>query len=184
MHGEGELYHYGRLGMKWGQHRFKDRYGGLNNAGKTRVKELSAEHKKLSSINTLTKKGTKKLEDVEKEYEHLTGRPINSQDVAKTAPIKKRIEDMTNEELSAYNNRKQLETTYQGYQPKQQVSKGKKFASYMGSKVITPIATDIGKKWITGYTIAKMNGVQDPAKFASKSLMPKAKDKDKDKAGD
>lgn len=182
---QNELYHYGVLGMKWGRRRYQDKYGGLNNAGKAKTRALSNEYKKLSSISTLTKKGIKRVVDIEKEYEHLTGKKINS-NVSEKVGIKapKRIDDMTNEELTAYNTRKQLEQTYLSYQPKEKVSRGKKFASYMGSKVIAPIATDLGKKWVTGFTIAKMNGVKDPVKYASKSLMPKNKDKDKDKAGD
>lgn len=176
---ENELYHYGRLGMKWGRHIYKDRYGGLKKSGRERVKELSAEYKKLSSITTLTKKGEKRLADVTKEYEHLTGKTIGAHDISKLSPKPKRVEDMTNEELTAYNTRKQLETTYQNYQPKYEPSKGRKFASYMGTKVVVPIATDLGKKWVTAYATAVMNGVKDPKKYAAKALMPKAKDKEK-----
>lgn len=161
MHGEGELYHYGRLGMKWGQHRFKDRYGGLNNAGRARVKVLVSEHKKLSAINTPTKKGTKKLSDVEKEYEHLTGKQIGPQDSPKIHETRKRVQDMTNEELTAYNTRKQLETTYQNYQPKPEPSKGKKFVkAVIGTpvqKVLLPVAIDVGKKYITSKAMVKLN---------------------------
>lgn len=183
MSNEGELYHYGRLGMKWGEHRYKDRYGGLNKAGKLKVRELANEHKKLEAINTLSKKGIKRLEDVEKQYAHLTGKRIGEHTPDKVGiKTPKRVEELTNEELSAYNSRKALENTYMSYQPKPQVSKGKQFASYVGNKVVLPIATELGKKWVNGYVIGKVNGVDNPVKYASKSLMTKGKDKDK--AGD
>ena len=45
-----ELYHYGRLGMKWGCRKYQNKYGGLNNAGQLRRKKLEAEYDNLSSI--------------------------------------------------------------------------------------------------------------------------------------
>lgn len=177
MQKESELYHYGRLGMKWGQHIYKDRYGGLNNSGRARVRQLSAEHKRLASINTLSKKGVKRLADVEKEYEHLTGKTISSH-VSEKLGIKtpKRVEDLTNEELQAYNTRKQLETTYLGYQPKPTISKGKRFVSFVGNKVVLPIAMDIGKAYVTSLGADKVTG-QDMTKSS-----PKAKEAAKNAA--
>lgn len=150
-----ELYHYGRLGMKWGQHRFHDKYGAMTRAGQIRSRELSSEHKRLSSIRTLSKRGEQRLSEVEKEYEILTGKQIGNELIPAVRP--KRVQDMTNEELSAYNTRKQLETTYQTYQPKVQISKGKQFTQTVVSKVIAPVAIDIGKKYISKVAMEKLN---------------------------
>ena len=147
--------------MRWGRHIYKDKYGGLNQAGRAKTRELSSEHKKLSAINTLSKKGVKRLEDVEKEYEHLTGRPISAH-AAEKIGIKtpKRVDEMTNEELTAYNTRKQLETSYQGYQPKAEISRGKKIAkSVIGTpfnKVLMPVAIDLGKAYLKSVGMKKL----------------------------
>ena len=152
-----ELYHYGRLGMKWGQHRFHNKYGALNKAGQVKRRQLALEYGQLTKINKLTKKGEKHLDDVSKKYEHLTGKPIGSH-AATVIPTKK-LKDMTNEEITTYNTRKQLEATYLGYQPKKEVhvSKGKKFVAGVFTKVITPVATDLGKAYLKDIAKKKLN---------------------------
>ena len=145
----GELYHYGKLGMRWGRHKFQDRYGGLNASGQQRVKQLVNENDKLSTIGRLSPKGIQKKADLEKEYSHLTGRSIADHPAAQKQ-ITKPAKEMSNEELTAYNTRQQLLRTYQSFQPQQQapqISKGKQFLTAALTKVIMPAATDIGKKW-------------------------------------
>jgi hypothetical protein len=112
----------------------------------------------------LTEKGTRHKTDIEKQYEHLTGRKISElTQVSKPKP--KPIHEMTNEELVAYNTRKQLETTYQSYQPKPEISKGKKLADSVVNKIITPVAIDIGKTYLKKVASEKMNiKVPAPAK--------------------
>lgn len=162
-----ELYHYGRLGMKWGQRRFTNRYGGLNRAGRMRIKQLESEHDELSNIGHLSKKGVKRKEDVEREYSHLTGKSINDRiRIATQKP--KSMREMTNEELTAYNTRKQLEETYQKYQPKHEVSKGRQFAAAVGKKFILPIAVDVGKAYLTSVLSDKATK-KDMTKAAGKA---------------
>ena len=158
MQNNNELYHYGRLGMRWGQHKYQDKYGGLNQAGRVRTRELSAEHRKLSAITKLSKKGVKRLEDVEKEYSHLTGKKIGEHTPEKVGiKAPRRVEDMTNDELTSYNARKALENTYNGYQPKPQASIGKKFVSGVFTNIISPVAIDVGKQFIKNKAMKKLN---------------------------
>lgn len=159
----GELYHYGRLGMKWGQHIYLNRYGGLTNSGHIRVKKLESQHDNLSRIRRLSDKGTKHKADIEKEYEHLTGRSIYDRNKPATSGPKS-VKDMTNEELTAYNTRKQLETTYQSFQPKESVSKGKRFVTVVGTKVVAPVAIDVGKKYLTKVAMDSLKLKVEPAK--------------------
>lgn len=179
-----ELYHYGVLGMRWGVHRYHNRYGEINKAGRVKAKELETEHDRLSKSNTLTKRGQKHLSDMAKQYKDLTGKDIrerlNSAQLKKihemtndelqayttrkqlenqyngvqsknnpvAIPYHKKIQDMTNEELQAYNTRKQLESQYLSYQPKPTISKGRKFITSVGTKVIAPVAIEFGKAYL------------------------------------
>lgn len=183
-----ELYHYGKLGMRWGRHKFQDRYGGLNKAGSEKTKKLLSEYKKLAKITTLSKAGTKRLANVEKEYNHLTGKKIGADepntksDNVGPSRKTKSIQDMTNEELSSYNTRKQLETTYLGYQPKARVSKGKQVVGFLAKKVALPVAIDIGKAYLTSLGVDKVTGAdmsnaQAKAKTAAVEGIPKSVEK-------
>lgn len=169
MENSNELYHYGRLGMKWGEHIYLNRYGGLKPSGRTRVKKLESEHDSLSRIKRLSKHGVKRKADIEKEYEHLTGTSISErvkeprQSTGVQGSRSKSVHEMTNEELQAYNTRKQLETTYQNYQPKPQISKGKQFVQAVGSKVIAPVAIEVGKKYLTKVAMDAMKLKASPA---------------------
>lgn len=146
-----ELYHYGRLGMKWGRRKYTNKYGALNRGGRRHIEELADEHETLSKIGRLSKKGMRRKADVEKEYEHLTGKNV-SEHVRQPKPIPRSVKDMSNEELIAYNTRQQLEKTYQSYQPQPTAhtdSMGKKFVMGALTKVVLPAAIDYGKKFLS-----------------------------------
>lgn len=145
-----ELYHYGRLGMKWGRHKYTTKYGALNRSGRRRTDDLADEYDVLSKVGRLSKKGMRRKAAIEKEYENLTGKHV-SEHVRKPKPVVKSINDMTNEELIAYNTRKQLEKTYLSYQPQPEPSRksiGMKFAKGVFDKFIIPEATAAGKKFV------------------------------------
>lgn len=149
MENSNELYHYGIPGMRWGRHKYQDKYGGLKRAGRVKISQLASEHKQLSNIGSLTKKGEKRIADIEKQYEHLTGKSIDTHEFKKTGITgSKSIRDMTNEELIAYNTRKQLETTYLNYQPKPQISKGKAFVAKTNKNVVAPFMKEVNKQII------------------------------------
>ena len=163
-----ELYHYGRLGMKWGQHKYQNKYGGLNSAGRSRVRQLEDEHDNLSDIGRLSAKGIKRRSDIEKEYQHLTGKVISER--VKTPTQKpKSLREMSNEELTAYNTRKQLETTYLGYQQKPEKSKGKKFATAMGKHVVAPLSKEVYKQIVMPKVMNYIKQL-DAERMAAKAL--------------
>jgi vacuolar-type H+-ATPase subunit H len=198
-----ELYHYGVLGMRWGRHRYQNKYGVVTNAGYAKSKKLEDEYRTLANTKTLTEKGLKRKAQIADEYKTITGRsiglnkslskntnaPDKDSDVASGGknikdmtneelqahnlrsqlentyltnqsrndkPLNlnfydvqgKRLKDMSNEELQVYNTRKQLEETYLKYQPKPEISKGKKFVSTVMTKVVAPVAIKAGQEYL------------------------------------
>lgn len=85
---DGELYHWGVKGMKWGVRRYQNKDGSLTPRGRKRQKELSADEKERASRkNDLKNRRTmsdaelrKKIErlKMEKEFKNLTNEDINS----------------------------------------------------------------------------------------------------------
>lgn len=67
----------------------------------------------------------------------------------------KPVNYMTNEELKAYNDRKNLENTFASYNPKQ-VSKGKKFAMDVSSTLVNDILSPMAKEIATDYIGKKL----------------------------
>ena len=122
-----ELMHYGRKGMKWGQHiygrlyRHKD--GSLNSFGRKKAKKYAAKYKRLTGSRPTAKS-----------IETSTSKPSSK-------PEQKSIKDMSDNELRNTINRLQLERQYQQLQPSH-ISKGKRFID----KVLAPAATDAGKQ--------------------------------------
>lgn len=149
------LCHYGVLGMKWG--RRKNRYGALTNTGQAVRRSIESEYDKLSNVAKLTPAGVRRRADLEKKYQHLTGLSISDRNLV-ARPKAKTVSEMTNEELIAYNTRKQLETTYLNYQPKPRVSRGKQFATAVGKKIILPMAVDVGRAYLTSLGVDKATG--------------------------
>lgn len=133
------LAHYGILGMKWGVRRYQNKDGTLTSAGKKRAAKLESEYNKLVGKKDSSENNT-----------------ANS----KTSTKKKSIKDMTDEELRAAINRKQLEDSYKSAYP-QQVKKGNSFAKKVGGVLINdmviPAATDIGKQVLRSYMAKGVN---------------------------
>lgn len=75
--GNGELYHYGVKGMKWGVRRYQNKDGSLTPAGKKRQAKQTKKSdryikRKLSYMNE--KYAKRELDDAGREYARLSGR--------------------------------------------------------------------------------------------------------------
>lgn len=114
-----ELMHYGVPGMKWGVRRTPAQLG----------------RKKTSSSKSLfgKKKPKPKVKSESSKKE--------------TAPKKKSVKEMSNEELNAAIDRMRLEQTYASLSP-QKVSMGKKIAKTILNDVVVPAATDVGRQMV------------------------------------
>lgn len=169
----GELYHWGIRGMKWGVRRYQNKDGSLTPAGRKRydseaeklrerervVKNKERTKAKLAKLDAKKAEldareevlaGPKKMTRAEKRAAEKAAK------AAKNAGTKqKSIKDMTDDELKEYTNRMQLEKNFYDAQrnlaasnPKK-VSAGEKFMSSLMNDVIVPAAKDVGKNWIT-----------------------------------
>ena len=112
-----ELMHYGVPGMKWGVRRTPAQLG----------------RKKTSSSKFLLgKKKAKTKSESSKE---------------ETAPKKKSVKEMSDEELSTAIRRMQLEQTYASLSP-QKVSTGKAVTKRILNNIVVPAAEDVGRQMV------------------------------------
>lgn len=128
----GELYHWGVKGMKWGVRRYQNKDGSLTAAGKKRRAKLEAELDKLGT-------GKKSSTDTD------------------TRARKKSVSEMSNKELQEYTTRMQLEKSYydakrslDSANPKQ-VSKGQKFAEKFLNDAVIPAISNSTKAYLESY---------------------------------
>ena len=133
-----ELYHYGRKGMKWGQHIFgKERPAG----GNRKRKSKDVENRFVSGAKSVASKVS-------------ASRAKAKEDKRIQKLKKKKISDMTDDELAEYTDRmnrerlaNQVRNNARVLDP-QNVSKGRSFISSIGRDVIAPTAKNVGRQWL------------------------------------
>ena len=156
-----ELKHHGIIGMKWGVRRYQNKDGTLTAAGKKRASRL------------------------ESQYNDLTGKKLakSSKNTSESQGTKKKLSDMTDDELKSRINRLQSEKIYldldkqvKALQP-EQISRGKKFFKRLSNDVIVPAAVESGKRLLADFINKKgrealgLNGdITDPMKDLEKEV--------------
>lgn len=150
---DGELYHWGIRGMRWGVRRYQNKDGSLTVAGRKRLKaetdkvkqeEQVLKNRKATKAKIDKLEARKKaLEDDKKEFESGSKtKKGSSTDTA--APAKKSIKDMSDDELMKAVNRSRLEEQYKMLNPEPPVKQS--FMKKMLNDVVVPAATNSGKR--------------------------------------
>ena len=161
----GELYHWGIKGMKWGVRRYQNKDGSLTPAGK---KHYASENEKLKAREKVIKgqeKAAARQAKLDAKKAELDAREAALKNGGKgktdtknngdsDAVKSKSIKDMTDDELRAHTTRMQLEKQYIDAQKNlatampQKVSSGKSFLNSLLNDTIAPAAKNAGREWL------------------------------------
>lgn len=133
-----ELYHYGRKGMKWGQHIFgKERPAG----GNRKKKSEDVADRFVSGAKSVASK--------------VSASQAKAKEDKRVQKLKKKkISDMTDDELAEYTDRMNRERAAALAKQQvtqmnpQKVAKGSSFISSIGKNVISPAAQNVGRQYL------------------------------------
>ena len=167
-----ELYHHGVKGQRWGIRRYQNKDGSLTTYGKKRyakeLAKLEAEKKRIRQQEQTAKK-IKKLDDMRKDLDERK-KALNPDDAPESAkrqkapsvPKKRKLSELSNEEIQAKIDRMNLENKYKELAQaqidavsKKEVSKGRKFTEEVLEKAGKNIATQAAA-WAMGTGVNKL----------------------------
>lgn len=152
----GQLYHHGILGMKWGVRRFQTKSGSLTSAGKKRYQTREERVRQKQRAKALEKARETRKTNAEREAEKQ--RILKSGKAEDILKIKDRL---TNAELSTAVERIRLEQNLASLANKPETSKGKEFITKhlgeAGKKVLWDTTVDLAAQAVKTVMAKKVN---------------------------
>jgi hypothetical protein len=149
---DGELYHWGIRGMKWGRRRYQNKDGSLTPEGRKRYAD-DGDGKKGEG-ETEPKKTIKTMSDDEvnkaiarSQLEERYNSQVRNKDANEGSYRTKSVKDMNDEELVRAIERSRLETTYKQLNP-EPVNAGKEFAKKVVNEAVVPALISSGKNFL------------------------------------
>lgn len=157
-----EITHWGVRGMKWGIRRYQNKDGTLTKAGKKRynaelakvreqektVKNKTAVKNRLDKLAARQKAVADKNKELDGEKKKLFGKKKTDEEVAEQAkPKKKKMSEMSDEELALAIRRAQMEKQYKDLTAEER-AKGEGFTKRFMKESVEPAVKDAGRTLI------------------------------------
>lgn len=139
-----ELKHYGVKGMKWGIRRTPAQLGHTTKSKKKReaADEDSGESKPSAGKRIASAVKNRRAASQQKKVEKSSDKQVS----------KKKVSEMSDEELRRVVKRLQLEEQYANLNPRK-VSAGEKFAKTVMNQMVIPAATNAGQQLLREYLL-------------------------------
>jgi len=171
---DGELYHHGVLGQKWGVRRFQNKDGSLTQAGKKRVSRKQKKAlEKARKAKQAKAEAAKKAKQEQAEFEANKKKALESGSAAEVSKYRGKL---TNQELQQVVSRLNMEQRISELADKKEPTKVEKLTKKLNN------ANDLVDKGITGWdNIAKI--LNATMKTNLPIIKPDKKDKGKDNKG-
>lgn len=136
-----ELYHYGVKGMKWGIRRTPAQLG--HTTGKKKKRSGSAGEAVKNTAKKAAKAISNKVSETRRKRAEAKAHDDETKKIQENK--KKKLSDLTDDELRQRIQRLELEKRYSDLTPKQ-TSKGKAFINAVGKQVIAPAVTNAARQ--------------------------------------
>lgn len=141
------LQHYGVLGMRWGVRRYQSKDGSLTPAGKKRYQKEMDKLKKEERMLKNKQKTKAMIDKLDKKRQSVD--ELKGKDKKQSVPKKKKIKDLSDDELRNLVNRLEMERKLESLiraESSKNDSSSSKLAKTIINDMVVPAATDLGKQ--------------------------------------